>query len=110
MAGATEGGATMSLEITIKELDELKAHLGEALASNFQKQMDPVVRQVEASTTRLAGVEAVQRSIVEDVSRLKANQVKALAVWTLMVGAIGTGVTLGFNYIKGWIFSHLHIS
>lgn len=100
----------MSLEITIKDLDELKDHLATTLEISLQKQMDPLIKQVESATARVAGVEAVQKSIVEDVSKLKSNQMKALAVWTLMISAIGAGVTFGFNYLKTWIFSHLHIS
>lgn len=98
------------MNLSFNDLDDLKKHLAESLESSFDKQMSPIVRQVEAATTRVAAVEAVQKSIIEDVGRLKANQMKALAVWTLMIAAIGAGVTYGFNYLKAFIATHLHLS
>lgn len=108
MAGSQEGSAIM--QYTIKELDELKKHLAECLAAGIETQIAPIVAKADSAVAKVEAMEGRMNAHAEEIGKLQRNQAKAITMWTLMIGALGTGLTLGFNYIKGWISSHLHLS
>lgn len=93
------------MNVTIKDIEDLTGHITKSISANFKEQMDPVVRRFEAVENRLGGLEVVKTAIITDISRLKANQAKALVGWTVLV----TGVTLFINNVKGWAMSHFHV-
>src|ERR1700722_18485683 len=98
------------MEVTIRELDELKNHLAECLAAGIDKQIAPIVAKADTALAKVEGMEARVTAHAEEISKLKGQQAKALAVWTLMITAIGAGVTFGFNWLWSFVKSHLHVS
>jgi hypothetical protein len=100
----------MHMEMTFKELDELKDHLAQVLEGGISKQIAPILAKADSAVAKVESMEARVAAHAEEIGRLKANQAKAITMWTLMIGALGTGVTLGFNYVKGWLATHLHLS
>lgn len=96
------------MDINIHELEELKNHLAECLAAGIDKQISPIVTKVDGAVAMVNSMEARITAHATEISKLKATQAKALAVWTLMITAIGAGVTFGFNYIWTWLKTHVH--
>jgi hypothetical protein len=94
------------LKLTIKDLDDLKAHLSDAVGAKIDAKLDQVTQAVSGFSGRVHAVEAAQDTQHTRLSKLEGNQAKALAAWTAMIAGLMTGLTLGFNYIKAWTFGH----
>lgn len=94
------------MNISIKDIDDLKNHLEEAIKASFQKQMDPVIEKIAGVQGQVSMLEAAKTRLDEDVACLKKNQAKALVGWTVLVA----GVSLFLVQIKTWFISHLHMS
>lgn len=87
------------LKITIQDIDELKAHISDAVVRDVQDKVGPLIGEIKAALAKVPVLE-------KDIKDLKANQRKALVGFA----ALCTGVTLLFNQIKLWVFNHLHLS
>lgn len=88
-------------KITIKDIEELKAHVSAAVVRDIQEKVSPLLGEIKTALAKVPVIEA-------DVLKLKNNQAKALAAWTLMIGLLTTGVALLFGQIKSWVSSHFH--
>lgn len=86
------------MNINLKDIDELKAHVSEAVVRDVTAKIDPLLGKIEAALAKVPVLE-------EDVRKLKENQRKALVGFA----ALCTGVTLLFNQIKGWAMSKFHL-
>lgn len=84
------------MNINLKDIEELKAHVSEAVVRDMKDKIDPLLAEIKAA---LADVPTLK----SDVAKLKANQARALVGWTVFVA----GATLLFNHARTWVEVHI---
>lgn len=87
----------MNVEITLKDIDELKEHVATAVTADVKATLDPMLKDIKAALAEIPTLKA-------DVKKLQANQGKALIGWTVLV----MGGTALFNSARTWLMSHIH--
>ena len=93
------------LRLTLKDIDDLKKHLEDAIGAKVESALAKVTGAVNGFDDRVKGIESKQTEQGSEIGRLKANQAKALVGFAVLC----TGVTLLFNQVKGWILSKFHV-
>lgn len=83
------------MNISFTELEQLKAHISDEIQAAFQKQIDPLLKRVDAVEEKANEALAVR----DRVSRLEATQAKALVGFSVLC----FGVTLLLDQAKDWI-------
>lgn len=96
------------MNITIKDIDDLKTHLELAIGARIDTRLDQITGIVGGFSGRVGAVEKAQEAQAGKVAGLEKNQAKALAAWTVMIGLVATGMTLLFAQIKSWVTNHFH--
>lgn len=94
------------MNITIKDIDDLKDHVGKSVASDVQTTLSPLVEKMKQALETVEGLKSQVESNCKDIKNLKANQAKALVGWT----ALCVGVTMLFNQVKSYVISHFHLT
>ena len=94
------------MNITIKDIDDLKSHVGDAVSKDVQSALSPLVEKLKQATDAFEGLRASVDKNCTDIKNLKANQGKALVGWTVLV----LGTTALLTQAKTWLVSHLHLT
>lgn len=94
------------MQISLNDIDDLKKHLEEAIGSKVDAALGKVTAAVQGFDTRVKTLEHAHEAHEARVHKLEQNQAKAIAAWTVMVAAVGTGLTLFFNQVKAWLMGH----
>lgn len=93
------------MNISLKDIDDLKNHLADSLRGDLAKVLEPLIHKVDAVEKRISSVESTQGAQAEVVSKLKANQAKALVGWTALVAGVTSITTAVVAYAHTWFAS-----
>lgn len=94
------------VNITIKDIDDLKNHISESVTHDVQNTMSPLIEKLKQAMETVEGMKGTVDSNCKDIKNLKANQAKALVGWTVL----SMGVALLFGQAKTWIMSKIHFN